>query len=538
MGTVISREQCPSCKDTSHDNLVEYDNGSKHCFACGHHENDRKEKVTIKNPNLITNGRYIELLNRGISRKTCEFFKYQVGETSGKKVHVANYCDKFGEVVAQKLRAAGKEMTITGQAKEMSLYGQWLWEPNDKIFVTVVEGEIDALSVAEVQGTRYPVVSIPNGCQGAKKALQKSLEWLSKWRHVVLCFDSDEAGQKAAKECADLFEPGKVKIAKLPLKDANEMLVAGRIGEIKDALWQAQDVRPDSIVGVEDILDKALERPSMGLSWPWPSLTSVTYGMRPRSIYCIGAGSGIGKSEFIKDILFHLTLEHGQKVGVFSFEQDPSETLLRMAGSVLNKRLHVPGSDWNEEEVKQAMRKFDGLTYFYDHYGANDMDTVAAKIRFLVKGLGCRYLVVDPFTAVAAHMADERRGIDAAMAAFGSLVQELDCTLFLVSHLAKPAEGRTYEEGRPVTPAAFRGSQSIQYWSHFLIGLERNKLAEDPNARKVTTVRILKDRFSGEADGVTVRLKYDVSIGRLVEDIDIDIEESYTETKTKESRVI
>ncbi len=39
----IDKERCPECathgRDTSHDNLIIFDDGHKHCFACGHHIN-------------------------------------------------------------------------------------------------------------------------------------------------------------------------------------------------------------------------------------------------------------------------------------------------------------------------------------------------------------------------------------------------------------------------------------------------------------------------------------------------------------------
>jgi twinkle protein len=68
-------------------------------------------------------------------------------------------------------------------------------------------------------------------------------------------FDMDEPGAAAAKECAQLFTPGKCKIASLPLKDANEMLKAGRVAEIIDAIWGAKEFRPDGIVTLKDLKD-------------------------------------------------------------------------------------------------------------------------------------------------------------------------------------------------------------------------------------------------------------------------------------------
>ena len=61
----------------------------------------------------------------------------------------------------------------------------------------------------QVQPT-WPMVSLPSGAASAKKAIQNNLELLQGYEEVVLFFDNDEPGRKAAKECADLLPPGKV----------------------------------------------------------------------------------------------------------------------------------------------------------------------------------------------------------------------------------------------------------------------------------------------------------------------------------------
>jgi hypothetical protein len=43
--------------------------------------------------------------------------------------------------------------------------------------IVVTEGEIDCLSVAELQKCKWPVVSIPTGAPSAKKALAANLEY-------------------------------------------------------------------------------------------------------------------------------------------------------------------------------------------------------------------------------------------------------------------------------------------------------------------------------------------------------------------------
>ena len=69
-------------------------------------------------------------------------------------------------------------------------------------------------------------------------------------------FDEDEVGRKAAKEVAHLLPAGRGKIARLPLKDPSELLIAGRGEEITKAMWEAQVWRPDDIVAGTELLER------------------------------------------------------------------------------------------------------------------------------------------------------------------------------------------------------------------------------------------------------------------------------------------
>ena len=102
------------------------------------------------------------------------------------------------------------------------------------------------------------------------------------------------------------------------------------------------------------------------------------------------------------------------------------------------------------------------------------------------------------------------------MAEMGSLVKELGVWVMFVSHLATP-EGTPHEEGGRVKIRHFKGSRAIGFWSHFMIGLERDQQAEDEEDRSTTTYRMLKDRYTGRSTGQTYNIKYDQKAGRLVE---------------------
>ena len=51
--------------------------------------------------------------------------------------------------------------------------------------MTITEGELDALSLSQAQGNKWPVVSVPNGAQGAAKAVAQAITWLETFDEVV-----------------------------------------------------------------------------------------------------------------------------------------------------------------------------------------------------------------------------------------------------------------------------------------------------------------------------------------------------------------
>jgi twinkle protein len=211
----------------------------------------------------LIEGEFKALSKRGITEETCRKFGYQVGSFKGKTVQIAPYYNEDREMVAQKLRTADKEFWVTGDLKEASLFGQHLWGSGGKKAV-VTEGEIDALTVSQLQGNKWPVVSIPNGAQGALKAVSKQLQWLNSFEQVIIMFDMDEPGKKAAQEVAKALKPGKAFIASLPLKDANECLLKGQGDAVISAIWQAKPYRPDGVVQLRDIKERVLVPPYDG----------------------------------------------------------------------------------------------------------------------------------------------------------------------------------------------------------------------------------------------------------------------------------
>jgi len=415
-----------------------------------------------------------------------------------------------------------KSFQILGNSKKMGLYGEHLWRGGGKM-VTVTEGEIDALSVSQQTGNKWAVVSVPNGAQGAHKAVARSLEWLETFESVVFMFDNDQAGREAAEKCSLMLSVGKAKIATLPLKDANEMLVAGRGSEIVSAQWGAKPFRPDGVVLGEDLWEQVSEvDDSESFPYPWAGLNDKTYGIRKGELVTLTSGTGIGKSSICREVAHHLII-NDKKVGYIALEESVARTAKGIMGISLNLPIHIHGTNVGMERLHEAFQATMGTgnCVLYDHFGSMDSDHLLGKIRYMVKALDVEYVFLDHISIMVSGYedGDERRRIDNIMTKLRSLVEELGIALILVSHLKRP-EGKAHEEGAKTSLAQLRGSASLGQLSDLVIGFERDQQSEDE--ADVTTVRVLKNRYSGET-GINCTLKYNKETGRLKETASVSL---------------
>lgn len=514
----VGHTPCEKCG--SSDAKAMYEDGHGFCFKCQTYFHSGKERIDMpeveQGAGFIT-GEVTPLTKRGIGQETCAKWDYRIGAFGGFPVQIANYRGEDNRIVAQKLRFPNKDFRIIGNSKQMGLYGQHLWREGGKM-VVVTEGEIDALSLSHIQGNKWPVVSVPNGAAAAPTAIQKAVDWLEKFEVVVFMFDNDDAGRKASSICAGLLSPGKAKVASLPLKDINEMLVSGRSDEVINAIWSAKTFRPDGIVAGIDLWETITKVDQVSaIPYPYAGITKFTHGLRKGELVTITAGSGVGKSQFCKE-LAHWLLMNNQKVGYIALEESVRRTALGIMGIGMNLPLHLGMKGMDEASLRQTFENTVGSGKFftYDHFGSTDSENLLNRIRYMVRACGCDFIVLDHLSIVVSGMegGDERRLLDNTMTRLRCLVEELKMGLILVSHLKRP-EGRGHEEGAATSLSQLRGSAGIAQLSDMVIGLERNQQG-DNSERLTTHVRVLKNRWSGET-GLCSRLEYNPNSGRLVE---------------------
>ena len=509
---------CENCGSSDANSV--YDDGHSYCFSC----NTTTRGNELTQPKQTTSKEFISgevsaLAKRKIDLDTVRKFNYQTGSYFGRPVQIANYYDKDKKLVAQKLRNPDKTFQWLGDARQSGLFGQHLWRDKGKMII-VTEGEIDCLSVSKINSNKFPVVSVKSGAQGAKRDIQKELEWLEGFDSVVLMFDQDEQGKQGAIECAKLFSPNKAKICSLPLKDANDMLLANKTRELIDCIWSSKSYRPDGIILGADLWNEIKEEDNYtSVDYPFECLNIKTHGLRKGELVTVIAGTGVGKSSFCRHIALHL-LKKDFSVGYLALEETAKRCALGIMGVAMKKPLHLSREGTDEKELEKIFKSTVGNKkfYLYHHLGYNLADNLLSKIRYLAKGCGVDFVFLDHLhMALSAlgedsRMVDERKLIDYTVSKLRAIVEETGIGLILVSHLRRSEGDKGFEDGKNIGLNAIRGSASIAQLSDIIISMNRDLQADN----NIAKVNILKNRFSGET-GKACNLYYDLKTGCLTE---------------------
>jgi len=450
--------------------------------------------------NVRLQGSAERLQKRRISEKVCQQYKiYRDGDTL--RFH---YFDDAGVLRGCKLKTKGKVFRYEGETPG-TLFGQHLFPATGRR-VVITEGELDAASCQEVM-PGWPMVSLPSGAASARKSIQRVIPWLQGYEEIVLFFDNDEAGRQAAEDAASVLPPGKTKIARLEIyKDASDALQANDVEAIRRAIWDAKPYRPDGIVDGKSLLELVTTpSPPSDHDYPFQGIQDKLHGIRYGELTTITAGSGIGKSSFCRELATHL-LNKGERVGYLALEESNRRTALGLMSAAVGKSLHIGEHERSTltKAYQDSIAKWN--LFLFDGFGSFDPDIIYNRIEYLATGLDTRVIFLDHLSILLSGLdGDERRMIDTTMTKLRSLVERTGIAMFLVSHLRRTSGDTNHEEGARVTLGQLRGSAAIAQLSDSVIALERNQQANGN-----TTVRVLKNRYSGEV-GIACHLDYDLN---------------------------
>jgi len=244
--------------------------------------------------------------------------------------------------------------------------------------------------------------------------------------------------------------------------------------------------------------------------------------MRTGELITFTAGTGAGKSSIIRELEHHILNNTKDNIGIISLEENVRQTIFHLMSVEANKRLYIKEV---REHIPQEQLDLwykatagTGRVFAFDHFGSIQTDEILARVRYMVKALDCRFIIIDHLSILVSGLEgeDERRNIDKMMTQLRSLVEETQCCMLLVSHLRRASGDKGQEQGAQISLSMLRGSHSIAQISDAVIALERDQQATDPVVANTTTVRVLKNRYAGET-GVGAYLLYDRDSGRMTE---------------------
>jgi len=529
---IKKHQPCPDCG--SSDALSINEDGSTKCFSCEEFVSKRKkenfiesDEITIIQNETQQEGVYAPLSDRQISLETAK--KYGVRISYDSKGVIAKHHYPYTidtERTAYKVRETiKKDFYWKGSPKDTQLFGQNLFKEGGK-YITITEGECDAMAAYELLGSKWAVISIKNGSSGAVGDIKENLEYVESFENVVLCFDSDKQGKEAAHKVARLLKPGKAKIYTLPTgyKDPNDMLKKNKHLNFTKCWWDSKVYTPTGIIRVSEKQHEFLNRDKKdSVPYPWKGLNKKLYGMRQGELVTLTGGTGLGKSSITRELEHWIVNTTEDNVGIIALEEDWKRTVDGILSIETNSRLYIDHirEEQSEEFLAEKYQKVfsNDNVFIHAHFGTNDIEAIFNKLRYLIIGCDCKWVIVDHLHMLVSSLAegDERRAIDNIMTRLRSMVEETGAGVVLVSHLRRVEGNRGHENGVEVNLSHLRGSQAIAQLSDCVIALERNQQSEDELESRTTKLRVLKSRYTGDV-GMATSLVYDPKTGRLSEE--------------------
>jgi twinkle protein len=437
------------------------------------------------------------------------------------KFGILTKIDKSGTAVAQgypypngamKIRnLLKKEFHATGDMSNARLFGTDRFQQGSAKAVTICEGELDAASVYQLLGSKYPVVSV-RSASSARKDCAAEFDYLNSFESIYLCFDNDDPGQRACADVAGLFNFNKVFHVQLTkYKDPNDYLQNNAEKEFISAWWNAKKFLPEGIISSFSEFDEILQQETSTsvATYPWATLQDITKGIRFGEVVLLTAMEGVGKTEIFRGLEYHLLQTTEANIGVIHLEEGKRRFLDGLAGYQLKTAAHHdPYLTW--EKKSSALReaiKSDNRLHFYSHFSSDDPDAILDSIRFMAGACECKFIFLDHITMLVSGSADgdERRVLDYISTKLAGMVEELDFCLFLISHVND--DGKT------------RGSRNISKIADLHVQLIRDLESSDPVERNTTNLLVKKNRFAA-VTGPGGKLYFDKDTYMINERID------------------
>ena len=535
VGLCAYKTSCPDCHSSDANQVYTYASkaNDSYCFACSTYhpsdtniaDNKSNYKADVMNDlEQIKALPILSIPDRKIRKETASTYRVRasVSQEDGTTItHLYSPDTLGGKLVGYESKdVKSKRFTSIGDRKgDLDLWGSWTCTGGLKLFIT--EGRLDALSLHQVikdnTAEKYKqykpnVVSLTRGAAGAVKDLLNNKELLSKYKEVVLVFDNDDAGNKATKDCLKVFPL--FKTVSLSMKDPSDMLMAGDTKEkelYQSCVFNAKVDRQGQVVDVKDIIENAMTKPVMGISFPWPTVTKACFGLRPHTSHVVGAAPKVGKTDHQHQLVHHLVYNEKVKVGMFDLENSPVKTAKKLASKEMKLDVTRPDIVYEDSILRSTLEGLDGKVRFYDRSGSRDWDDIRIAITEMHLLDDINIFIIDPITSLVSRFSSSEANdeLNRIFTDVADLVALYPITIFFYSHVnPKPKSSTPHERGARVYSSEFSGSRALEKWTHYGHGISRDRTDECPEELKnVSDLYMLYDRDFGQT--YTTQLYFD-----------------------------
>lgn len=401
---------------------------------------------------------------RGISEETLRAYGVQT-DVQGKVAFP--YYDAYGRLGmvkhwGTKLKPDGKKDTWVSSEPVMSLFGKDVCDPDRHIQrLIITEGEWDAMACYQAG---LPAVSIPMGVSNVQW-ITEDYQFLSHFDDIVLLFDNDKAGQEAAHTALGRLGAERCTIVKLPLKDANDMLKAGRGPEIKTLIESAEPEPIAEIVNPSDMQEsvRSYMKGEHLVAGDGFFLPNFDLSFRQHEITLWFGFTGHGKSQAVQNQVASLAAQ-GKMSCVASFEQPPQLTF----SQILTNFTACPNLPFTDE-FEPAYKYLSELVYMYKSMDRADPKHLVNTFIHAHKRYGIDNFVIDNVMTMNIDRGDNTAQANAADQ-LRMFVSKYPVHLHIVAHPRKPPES----VAKPPSSSDIRGAAEWGDMPHNIITVWRD----------------------------------------------------------------